>query len=249
VMTGALAALIGLMVGNSLEFAMLVAVGGGAGVLSLNRLERLPMYFRAGLVIGVANVVVGLLFSLLQGPLDPLHLATVLIAGLINGIFSAGLAIVGLYLISGVLNMPTPVRLIDLSQPNQPLLQRLLREAPGTYQHSLQVANLAELAAERIGANAALVRVAALFPALGTVTYPHFFVENQAEGVNPHDTLDDPYRSAQIIISHVTEGEKLARKHHLPSVLIDGIMQHHGTTQVLYFYNQALKAVDCDTTK
>ncbi len=249
ILTGAFAAAIGLVTGNSLEFAMLVAVGGAAGILSLYRVERLNAYFVAGLVISATNVAVSILFMLMGGSVDPVTIVIVLVAGLLNGVLSAGLAIVGLYLISGLLNMPTPVRLIDLSQPNQPLLQRLLREAPGTYQHSLQVANLAELAAERIGANAALVRVAALYHDIGKVTYPHFFVENQAEGVNPHDKLDDPLRSAQIIISHVTEGEKLARKHHLPSVLIDGILQHHGTTPVLYFYNQALKAVDYDTTR
>jgi putative nucleotidyltransferase with HDIG domain len=249
ILTGAFAAVVGLIMGNSLEFTLLVALSGAAGILSLHRVERLNAYFVAGLVISITNVAVGTLFMLIQGNVDPVTVVVVLAAGLLNGVLSAGLAIVGLYLISGVLNMPTPVRLIDLSQPNQPLLQRLLREAPGTYQHSLQVANLAELAAERIGANAALVRVAALYHDIGKIAYPHFFVENQAEGVNPHDNLNDPYRSAQIIISHVTEGEKLARKHHLPSVLIDGIMQHHGTTPVLYFYNQALKAVDCDTTR
>src|SRR5258706_8195225 len=249
ILTGAFAAAIGLVTGNSLEFAMLVAVGGAAGILSLYRVERLNAYFVAGLVISATNVAVSILFMLMGGSVDPVTIVIVLVAGLLNGVLSAGLAIVGLYLISGLLNMPTPVRLIDLSQRTQPLLQRLLREAPGTYQHSLQVANLAELAAERIGANAALVRVAALYHDIGKVTHPHFFVENQAEGVNPHDKLDDPLRSAQTIILNVTEGEKLARKHHLPSVLIDGILQHHGTTPVLYFYNQALKAVDYDTTR
>jgi hypothetical protein len=125
-------------------------------------------------------------------------------------------------------------------------LQRLLREAPGTYQHSLQVANLAELAAERIGANPLLVRVAALYHDIGKIAYPHFFVENQAEGVNPHDALNDSLQSAQIIIGHVTEGVRLARKYRLPSALIDAIGQHHGTMPVLYFYNKALEAVNCD---
>jgi membrane-associated HD superfamily phosphohydrolase len=157
-----LAALTGLVVGNSLEFAALVAIGGAAGVLSLRRVERLNAYFTAGLVIGVVNVAIGLLFILAQGSVDPFRVLTVLVAGMLNGIIAAGLAVVGLYLISGLLNMPTSVRLIELSQPAQPLLQRLLHEAPGTYQHSLQVANLAELAAERIGAMAAHARWGAL---------------------------------------------------------------------------------------
>jgi cyclic-di-AMP phosphodiesterase PgpH len=247
-MTAALSVLIGLVLGNSLEFAALVAIGGTAGILSLSRIERLNAYFIAGLLIGVANVTIGLLFILVQGSAEPIRIVTVLIAGFLNGIISAGMAIVGLYLISSVLNVPTNVRLIELAQPSQHLLQRLLREAPGTYQHSLQVANLAELAAERIGANPLLTRVAALYHDIGKIGYPHFFVENQVEGVNPHDTLNDPLRSAQIIISHVTEGEKLARKYRLPAALIDVISQHHGTLSVLYFYNKALEAVNCDVT-
>ncbi len=244
-----LAAIIGLVLGTSLEFAVLVSVGCMSAALSLNRTERLNAYFRAGLIISVANMGVGLLFMLFQSSVEPLRVVTILTAGMLNGIITAGLSIVGLYLISVVLNMPINVRLIELSQPNQPLLQRLLREAPGTYQHSLQVANLAELAAERIGANAPLTRVAALYHDIGKIIYPHFFVENQAEGVNPHDELNNPEQSARIIIGHVLEGERLARKYHLPSMFIDFILQHHGTTPVMYFYNQALKAVNCDETR
>ncbi len=244
----ALALFAGLVMGNSLEFATLVAVGGAAGILALNRTERLNAYFVAGLVIGAVNISVGLLFMLFQGPADPIRVVAMLGGGLLNGILSAGLAIVGLYLISSLLNVPTSVRLIELAQPSQPLLQRLLREAPGTYQHSLQVANLAELAAERIGANPLLTRVAALYHDIGKISYPQFFVENQAEGVNPHDTVNDTLRSAQIIIGHVTEGEKLAHKYRLPTALIDVILQHHGTLPVLYFYNKALEAVNCDTS-
>ncbi len=247
--TLAFAALIGLVTGGSFEFAALVAFGGAAGILSLNRVERVNAYFRAGLVIGVVNVVVSLLFILMQGTGDPIRVVTVLFAGLLNGLLSAGLAVVGLYLISSTLNIPTTVRLIELSQPSQPLLQRMLREAPGTYQHSLQVANLAELAAERIGANPLLTRVGALYHDIGKTIYPQFFIENQAEGVNPHDSLNDPQRSAQIIIDHVIEGEKLARRSRLPAALIDFILQHHGTTPVLYFYNKALEAVNCDETQ
>ncbi|MEP7286159.1 MAG: HDIG domain-containing metalloprotein [Chloroflexota bacterium] len=249
VLTGALAALVGLITSNSLEYTMLVAVGGMAGILSLHRTERINAYFRAGLIIGLVNVVLALLFELIQGNTDPFKLVMLSSAGMLNGVIVAGVAVTGLYLISNVLNMPTSLRLIELSQPGQPLLQRLLREAPGTYQHSLQVANLAELAAERIGANASLVRVAALYHDIGKIIYPHFFVENQVEGINPHDELDDPYRSAQIIISHVSEGAKMAHKARLPKIFIDCILQHHGTTPVLYFYNRALKDVNCDTSQ
>jgi putative nucleotidyltransferase with HDIG domain len=137
-------------------------------------------------------------------------------------------------------NLPTGLRLVELSQPNQLLLQRLLREAPGTYQHSLQVANLCEQAASAVGANAELVRVAALYHDIGKMLNPHFFVENQADGVNPHDELNDPYRSTDIILSHITEGDKLARQNRLPGRIRDFILEHHGTTRVEYFYRRAL---------
>lgn len=249
VLTAALAALIGLAVGNSIEVLLLVAVSGTAGVLTLRKTERLSTYIIAGLVIGVVNGIVSVAFLLLQGSIDPIHVLTTLIAGMINGTLSAGLGIVGLYFISSALNLPTSVKLLELSQPSQPLLQRLLREAPGTYQHSLQVANLAELAAERLGVNPMLMRVAALYHDVGKLSSPYYFVENQADGVNPHDALADPKRSARIIIGHVTEGDKLARKYHLPKMISDFILQHHGTTIVLYFYNKALEAVDCDDSK
>src|SRR5690606_18285610 len=111
-------------------------------------------------------------------------------------------------------------------------LQRLLREAPGTYQHSLQVGNLGEQAATAIGANPELVRVAALYHDIGKMMNPAFFVENQADNVNPHDALNDPYRSADIIIGHVTDGDRLARQHRLPARIRDFILEHHGTTLV-----------------
>ena len=164
--------------------------------------------------------------------------ASQIFGSLINGLFSAAVALVGLYVISNVLNIPTSLKIVELQQPNHPLLQRLLREAPGTYQHSLQVANLAELGAQQVDANAALLRVAAMYHDVGKILNPHFFVENQADGVNPHSVLDDPYQSARIIIGHVTEGDRLARRYHLPARIRDFIMEHHGTTQVAYFYRR-----------
>jgi putative nucleotidyltransferase with HDIG domain len=123
----------------------------------------------------------------------------------------------------------------------------MLRKAPGTYQHSLQVANLAELAAEQIGANATLVRVGAMYHDIGKTLNPQFFVENQTAGVNPHDELHDPYRSAQLIIGHVAEGIRLARLHRLPERIRDFIREHHGTSKPMYFYYRALELADGDT--
>ncbi len=242
VMTMALAALAGFMGGQSLEFAVLVAVAGTLGVLSLGRTERLNAYFVAGGVVAIAAISNAVLFALgLDGPVDAFTLLSQIAGSLANGMLSAALALVGLYLISNVLNIPTSLKIVELMQPNHPLLQRLLREAPGTYQHSLQVANLSELGAQQINANASLVRVAAMYHDVGKILNPHFFVENQADGVNPHDGLDDPWQSARIIIGHVAEGDRLARRYRLPNRIRDFIMEHHGTTQVAYFYQKAVQ--------
>ncbi|MFN7210580.1 MAG: HDIG domain-containing metalloprotein [Aggregatilineales bacterium] len=243
--SSALALLIGLTLNASLELTVLAGASSVAAIWALRRAERLESYFMAGLVISGVNIVVGLLFGLLQNTAEPTRLLLIIPASLLNGLLAAGLGLVGLYLGSSLLNVPSSIKLLALAQPSQPLLQRLLREAPGTYQHSLQVANLAELAAERIGANAQLVRVGALYHDIGKLHAPLFFVENQAEGVNPHQTLS-PRDSARIIIAHVIEGEKLARRERLPSFFIDFIRQHHGTTRTLYFYNKALEAVNGD---
>lgn len=241
----ALAALAGFVTSNSLEFALLMSFSGMLGVMSLGRTERLNTYFMAGSVVSISGVCVALLFAF--GTDSPPNLFTVfsqIVGSLANGLLSAALALVGLYVISNVLNIPTSLKIIELLQPNHPLLQRLLREAPGTYQHSLQVANLAEQAAQRVGANASLLRVAAMYHDVGKMLNPHFFVENQADGVNPHDMLGDPSQSARIIIGHVTEGGRLARRYHLPNRIRDFVMEHHGTTQVMYFYREALKEAE-----
>lgn len=249
ILGAALAIMIGLIAEVSLEITLLIAIGSAVGVLTLRRTERLNAYFIAGLTIGASNIGISFIFMLVNGEAEVTYAVSLVTAGLLNGMLSAGVGLVGLYLVSSILNLPTSIKLLELAQSSQPLLQRLLREAPGTYQHSLQVANLTELAAERIGANASFLRVAALYHDTGKMVAPHYFVENQADGANPHDALADPARSAQIIISHVTEGEKLARKHRLPAAIIDMVLQHHGTMKALYFYNKALEAVDCDATR
>lgn len=241
----ALATLVGYMSGHSLEYAVLTGFGGVLGVLALGQTERLNAYFVAGGVVGMASAAVAVVFDLARdSDPDVIALAAQIGGALVNGLLSAAFALVGLYIISNLLNIPTSLKLAELMQPNHPLLQRLLREAPGTYQHSLQVANLAELGAQQIDANAALVRVAAMYHDVGKILNPHFFVENQVDGVNPHDALNDPYQSARIIIGHVTEGDRLARRYHLPARIRDFVMEHHGTTQVMYFYRKALEQAE-----
>jgi len=237
-----LAFLTGIMANNSLEVATLIAAGSMIAAFSLRRAERLNAFFFAGLLVGILDAAVVGVFTLAT-PLsaNDLDAASRLIITLFSGaLITPATAIALMYVITVVFNLTTPLKLIDLSQPNKPLLQRLLREAPGTYQHSLQVANLAEQAANAIGADAQITHVAALYHDIGKMLNPLFFTENQHGIANPHDTLNDPYRSADIIIRHVTEGSELAKQYHLPRRIRDFILEHHGTTTVYVFYQKAL---------
>jgi putative nucleotidyltransferase with HDIG domain len=133
----------------------------------------------------------------------------------------------------------SPITLLELNDMNRPLLERLARQAAGTWQHSLNVANLSERVANEIGANSLLVRTAALYHDIGKLKNPEYFIENQT-GPNPHDRVSD-LESARIIIEHVREGVRLAREAGLPKILIDFIRTHHGTTRVEYFYRNHIK--------
>ncbi|MGQ9888737.1 MAG: HD family phosphohydrolase [Aggregatilineales bacterium] len=244
-----LALLMGLMTGSLLETAAFVSVGGVIGALTLRPNERLNSYFVAGLVISLGNVIVVTIFNLngLNTLAAGLELTALVLYSFLNGILAAAMAIAGMYVVTLLFNLPTSLKLSELSRPSHPLLQRLLREAPGTYQHSLQVANLSEQAALAIGADAELVRVAALYHDIGKMNNPAFFTENQVlGGGNPHDVLNDPYRSAAIIISHVPDGDEMARQYRLPARLRDFILEHHGTTQVFVFLQRAIEQAGND---
>lgn len=218
-----------------------LVLSGWAGALALGRNNhRINALLWAGLFVGIVNVTLILIFNLASRPVDLVNLGVLLLEGLLNGIFSAGLASVGLFAIGGLLGITTSIQLLDLGRPTHPLLRQLLLKAPGTYHHSLMVSNLAEQAAERIGANALLVRVMAYYHDVGKMQRPYFFIENQPEGINVHEKLDAQI-SAQIIISHVRDGLDLAARYRLPQVIKDGIAQHHGTSLVKYFYYQAME--------
>jgi hypothetical protein len=146
----------------------------------------------------------------------------------------------GLFLIGPLFDITTTMRLVELGRPDHPLLKRLLREAPATYHHSLMVSNLAEQAAERIGADAMLTRVGAYYHDVGKIARPYFFTENQVEGTNPHDRLD-PRTSAEIITGHVKDGIELARRYRLPRRVRAFIPEHHGTGWVSFLYHKAVQ--------
>jgi putative nucleotidyltransferase with HDIG domain len=211
------------------------------GMLVLGKAHRIASFFISGVTIGLAGIGIILSYRLPDSVTDLIGIATLAAAALVNGIGAAGVTLLLQYMFSQILGTTTALQLLDTSRPDHPLLQRLLRNAPGTYQHSLQVSNLAEQAAEAIGANGLLVRVGAIFHDCGKSVNPQFFIENQIlEKINPHDDLD-PLTSAQTIISHVTDGVELARKYHLPSRVIDFIREHHGTMYTHYQYTQAVK--------
>jgi cyclic-di-AMP phosphodiesterase PgpH len=224
---------------NSIEMATYTFVGGMVAALLLWRVERLGAFVWTGVLVGLTNLGVVLAFSLLDVSRTWIDMATLGGMALLNGAASASLALAGFYVLSNFLGITTFVQLMELAHPNHPLFRALLLQAPGTYHHTIIVSNLAERAAEAVGADVLLVRVGAYYHDVGKIANPHFFIENQADGVNLHDTIDDPYRSAEIILDHVPEGVRLARRYKLPRRIVDMIAQHHGTTSVAWFHARA----------
>jgi putative nucleotidyltransferase with HDIG domain len=229
---------VGFMAGGSLELTAYALVGGLIASLSLWRAESLNAFFRAGIYAILANVAVIMAFRLPGQRLDLLGMAQLMLASVGNGGLSAILTLGGFFLLGSVFDITTPLRLMELARPTHPLLRQLLLKAPGTYHHSLLVSNMAEQAAEQIGADALLARVGAYYHDIGKTVRPYFFIENQADGINVHDRLD-PKTSAQIILSHSKDGLDLARKYRLPGKIQEFIAQHHGVGLVSYFYRQA----------
>jgi putative nucleotidyltransferase with HDIG domain len=244
----AMGALVGYIGGSSLELTIYTAMGGLVAAIALGRGERVDMFFWAGLASALANIGILLIFRVVNPATDLVGLAQLTAASLINGGISAALTLMIFFAIGGLFDITTSLQLVELSRPDHPLLRFILRNAPGTYQHSLQIANLAEQAAERIGANAMLVRVGALYHDCGKALHPRYFIENQLDQTNVHESLD-PATSAHVIIRHVTDGMEMARKHRLPSRIKDFIAEHHGTMMTMYQYRRALEAAGGDTTK
>jgi putative nucleotidyltransferase with HDIG domain len=221
-------------------------LGSLFGLFVLRRAHRLTSFFWSGAAIAVSGSIVAIAYRIIQPTADWIGIATLALAATINGIASASIGLIFHYYLSPLLGKIAHLQLIELSRPDHPLQQLLLRNAPGTYQHSLQLANLVEQAAETIGADASLARVGALYHDIGKLLNPFFFIENQPPGdINPHNDLD-PETSASTIIRHVSDGLELARKYHLPKQLLDFISQHHGTTITRYQYSRALELAGRD---
>jgi len=240
VVTVVQAGLVGYMAQDSMEMAIYAAAAGILAVLTLRDAQRINALFRAGLVAAVGYAAAIVIFQLPYGAAAT-EVLTLLAVAVVNGsILSAGLSLAGAYIIGSIFRIVTPLQLQELSRLDHPLLQELLRRAPGTYHHSIMVANLAEQAAEKVKANSALVRVGAFYHDVGKMNRPPFFTENQ-NGGNPHDSLD-PYSSARIILAHVSDGLEMARKYRLPTRVRDFIAEHHGTRTLRTFYQKAVEA-------
>ena len=234
---------------NSLDLTPYYMVASLTGVMLLGTARRVWTFFRSGMAIAVAGIAMLLAFRLPFTPTDGIGLLTLFGAAFFNGLASASIALLLQYFLAQSLGLTTALQLIEISRPDFPLLQFFLRNAPGTYQHSLQVANLAEQAAEQIGADALLTRVGALFHDVGKALNPMFFIENQPQGqINTHEDID-PEEASAAIIAHVPDGVTLARKHRLPRRIDDFILEHHGTMLTRYQYNHALEAAGGDASK
>ena len=224
----------------SLDLTLFYMLSGLIGILILGKGRRISSFFWAGLAMGASGSAVILAYRLPALTTDWIGIFTLIGASFFNGFASAGLTLILQFAFSQLLGITTAMQLLELSRPDHPLLQLILQNAPGTYQHSLQVANLAEQAAKAIGADALLVRVGALHHDAGKALNPLYFIENQVSGkLNPHDDID-PQTSSATIIRHVPDGVNLAKKYRIPERLQDFIREHHGTMVTRYQYNQAL---------
>lgn len=260
-LTGLLGARVGLTAGFSLtiitaglaaassstystEMVHVLLTGVVGSVVAVQFLAGKPQRVRTvicGVLVAAANMLVMISVGLMTAA--DLHntmgkAVWAMAGGLLSGLIAVGFQPV----FEAAFNLATPSKLLELANPNQPLLRRLLMEAPGTYHHSIVVANLSEAAAEKIGANPLLARTGAYFHDIGKLKRPLYFKENQ-RGDNPHDRTD-AYVSAAIVTAHTRDGLQLAQKHHLPPEIQKIIVEHHGDTPVMYFYHKALQQAD-----
>ncbi len=231
---------------NPLELTLFYTISSLFGVLVLRSGRRLVLFFWAALAAALAGILLVIAYRISQPSTDWIGLVTLAMAIGFNAGISASLSILLMFFLSQVMGQVTAMQLIELSRPDHPLVKFMLQNAPGTYQHSLQVAALAEQAAERIGADALLVRVGAIYHDAGKASNPGFFIENQLAGdLNPHHNIE-PATGAVTIIRHVADGLELAQKYHLPLQIQAFIVEHHGTLLTRYQYIRAVEAAGGD---
>ena len=228
--------LLGFIVPNSYEYMFLQIIAGIVTILTVSELyKRANLFISVGQITLIYIIAYFAFFVIQEGDitnLDPTMFGLFVLGGLAT-LFVQPL----IYIYEKLFGLVSDVSLLELSDTNTKLLKQLANKAPGTFHHSLNVANLAEASANEIGANAMLIRVGALYHDIGKMKNPTYFTENQATGINPHDELSSR-ESAQIIINHTLDGIEIAKKHNLPDRVIDFIRTHHGTSLVYYFYRK-----------
>ncbi len=215
-------------------------------IFSLTKIQQRSDLAKAGIIVSVVNILIILSLKLITNDIEIDGLIKDLAWGTISGIFSAIIAIGSLPYLESLFGLVTSFKLFELANPNQPLLKQLMVKAPGTYQHSLIVGNLAEAAAEAVNGDPLLTRVGAMYHDIGKMVRPYFFIENQLGMENQHSKIS-PRLSSLVITAHVKEGIELAKEYKLPPTIIDFIPMHHGTSLVAYFYHQAKQAENPET--
>lgn len=228
---------------NAVVFCVYYIISSIVAVTVLGKHRSIGKFLKTGIISGIVCVPIVISYQFVNATFSPDTEGLLSISGavILGGMISATLALLSHYVISGWIGITTPTQLMELLRPDSPLLQYMLQRAPGTYQHCLQVANLAEQAARDIGADSLLTRAGAMYHDVGKSNNPQFFVENQVSGsLNLHSDLT-PEESAATIMKHVTDGVELAQQYHLPPQIIDFIKQHHGTNMTRYQYGQAVE--------
>lgn len=220
-----------------MEIALYILFGGFASILFMRSVEKRSHILQASGVIVILNLAFMTFYLLMtQTTYGLVEIGFYLTAAVVSGVLSGALTMGLLPFFESAFSVLSTLRLIELANPNHPLLKKLLTETPGTYHHSVMVANLAEAACEAIGADGLLARVGCYYHDVGKTRRPAFFIENQM-GVNPHDSIS-PETSAEIIIAHTTEGAEMLRKHKMPQEIIDIALQHHGTSMLKFFVHK-----------
>jgi len=238
-LTVILSLLIGFFPGGGLNYILVSIISGIVAIYSIRKATQRSSLTRAGLIIAGVNMIIISALGLINNEGYYLILQSNL-WGVLNGFLAVILTIGILPFLENYFDITTSFKLMELSNPNQPLLKKMIVEAPGTYHHSIVVGNLSETATEEIGGNALLARVGAIYHDIGKIKRPYFFTENQEAYRNIHDDME-PSLSALVIASHVKEGIELAKKNKLPKDIIDIITQHHGTGLITYFFHRAVK--------
>jgi putative nucleotidyltransferase with HDIG domain len=238
VATAAQATALGLVTNGGFELIVATLVAGGLGALMVHRMERVGVLTTAAAIVAISDFAIVVSFHVGVGEIDYRQIALYGFLSLVAGGLSAALTLGTVSFLGSVFGIATTLNLLELAHPSHPLFRRLLTEAPGTYHHSVVVANLAERATAAIGGDTLLARIGGYYHDIGKLARPSVFIENQVNGQNIHEELD-AYTSARMILTHVPDGIELAAKHGIPARVQDMIAQHHGTMIVQYFFWQA----------